>query len=56
MRLSSNSPCIDAGDETPLPADAFDLDGDTVTAEPLSRDLSNLPRVFDDPLSDVPGS
>ncbi len=45
LRLSSGSPCIDTGDDSALPADAADLDGDGDTTEPLPLDLDGNPRV-----------
>jgi len=49
LRLSWGSPCIDAGDNTAVPADVADLDGDGDTAEPTPLDLNWLPRFVDDP-------
>ena len=49
LQLGAGSPCIDAGDNTAVPADMSDLDGDGDVAEPLPLDLGNLPRFFDDP-------
>jgi hypothetical protein len=46
-RLSSASPCIDAGDTSVLPADVLDLDGDFVTSEPVPFDLDFNPRRID---------
>jgi hypothetical protein len=46
-RLGPGSPCIDAADETLLPADVADLDGDGNTSEPLPLDLDGTPRVQD---------
>lgn len=46
------SPCVDAGDNTAVPADALDLDGDANTTEPLPFDLLIVPgrtRFYDDP-------
>jgi predicted outer membrane repeat protein len=47
-RLSPFSPAIDAGDNSALPADAFDLDGDANTAERISLDVYGNPRRADD--------
>jgi hypothetical protein len=44
-RLRANSPCIDTGDSSLLPADAFDLDEDGDTKEPLPIDLDGMLRV-----------
>jgi hypothetical protein len=49
LRLLPGSPCIDAGDNTAVPADEFDLDADGDTAEPIPFDLAGLPRFLDDP-------
>ncbi|MEE9212233.1 MAG: right-handed parallel beta-helix repeat-containing protein [Phycisphaeraceae bacterium] len=49
LRLSSGSPCIDAADNTAVPADSPDLDGDGDTEEPIPSDLDNTPRFVDDP-------
>jgi hypothetical protein len=48
-RLSAGSPCIDAGDNTAVPADVLDLDGDGDTDEPIPFDLDGNPRFVDDP-------
>jgi len=45
--LASASPCIDTGDNSLLPADVADLDGDFGTDEPLPLDLAGNPRVVD---------
>jgi hypothetical protein len=45
-RLMSDSSCIDKGDETRLPADTLDLDGDGDTREALPVDLNGAPRVL----------
>ena len=45
LRLRPGSPCIDAGDNTRLPADAFDLDGDGDSSEPIPLDLAGGPRL-----------
>lgn len=47
--LKPNSPCIDAGNNAHVAADAFDLDGDGDTTEPIPFDLRGLPRFIDDP-------
>ena len=50
LRLLAGSPCIDAADNTRLPADLADLDGDGVTAaEVTALDHQGLPRLLDDP-------
>ena len=48
LRLSSGSPCIDAGDNTAVPADTADLDGDGDTGEPTPNDLDGNPRFIND--------
>ena len=48
-RLRPSSPCIDAGDNTAVPPDTLDLDGDGDTAEPLPFDLDANPRFLDAP-------
>jgi len=47
-RLTAASPCIDAGNNTAVPADTADLDGDGDTTEPIPVDLDHNPRFFDD--------
>lgn len=49
--LTSHSPCIDAGDNAAVGPDAFDLDGDGDTLEPLPVDLLGQARFVDDPLT-----
>ena len=49
LRLAPGSPCIDAGDNSALPADEFDLDGEGNTSEPLPIDLDGAPRRVNDP-------
>ena len=46
LRLSSQSPCIDAGDGSELPADVFDLDGDGDTTEAIPHDQDGNPRLL----------
>ncbi len=45
LTLMSGSPAIDAGDNTALPSDAFDLDDDADTAEAIPFDLAGNGRV-----------
>jgi hypothetical protein len=45
LRIQLNSPALDAGDNTALPDDLFDLDGDGVTSELLSLDVALRPRI-----------
>ncbi len=47
LRLSFGSPCVGAGSNAALPPDAFDLDGDGNTVEPVPLDLAGVPRVQD---------
>lgn len=51
LRLQRGSPCVDAGDNAAVPADAFDLDGDGDTAEPTPLDFAGRPRFVNDPLA-----
>ncbi|UCC30074.1 MAG: hypothetical protein JSU86_17985 [Phycisphaerales bacterium] len=51
LSLTPRSPCLDVGDNTAVPADVYDLDGDGDTSEPLPIDLAGLDRFFDDPCS-----
>ncbi len=50
LHVMAGSPTVDAGSNPALPADAYDLDADANTAEPLPRDLDLLPRRLDDPV------
>jgi len=45
--LLPGSPCIDVGDNTAVPADTADLDGDGNTTEPIPFDLDGNPRIVD---------
>ena len=49
FRPLPGSPVIDAGNTTLLPADAYDLDGDGDTTEPIPFDAAGLARAVDDP-------
>ena len=49
LRLSADSNCIDAGDNTAVPPDTADLDGDVDTAERTPLDLDGQDRFIDDP-------
>ncbi len=49
LRVGSGSPCIDAADNTAVPSDAVDLDGDGNAAERTPLDLGGNPRFNDDP-------
>ncbi len=55
-RLSDGSPCIDAGDNTEVPPDEFDLDEDGDTDEALPFDLDGNPRFVDDPATKDTGN
>jgi hypothetical protein len=48
-QLSAGSPCIDAGNNTAVPADVADLDDDGDTAERTPLDLEYGARFLDDP-------
>lgn len=45
LRLSIDSPCINAGDNSALPADTLDLDGDGDANEPIPFDIDGKPRI-----------
>jgi hypothetical protein len=47
LRLLSNSPCIDKGNNASVPADTADLDGDANTTEQIPLDLDLRPRFAD---------
>lgn len=46
LLLTAGSPCVDAGDNSALPADGDDLDGDGNTTEPTPLDFRGGPRIF----------
>jgi hypothetical protein len=48
IQLSYISPCIDAGDNTAVPADSTDIDGDGNVTEPTPLDLNGNPRFYND--------
>ncbi|MCH8149259.1 MAG: hypothetical protein IH987_14960 [Planctomycetes bacterium] len=56
LRLQAGSPCIDAADNTAVPPDQFDLDGDLDMNEPLPIDLDGSPRFSDDPATPDTGN
>jgi hypothetical protein len=56
LRLGIASPAIDAADNTAVPPDAGDLDGDGDTTEPIPFDLDGNPRFVDDPGVDDTGN
>ena len=56
LRLLTGSPCIDAGDNTAVHPDRFDLDGDLNTIEPTPLDLNGFPRFIDDQCTTDTGS
>lgn len=51
FRLRPGSACIDAADNTAVPADIMDLDGDGNFVESLPYDLAGAERFVDDPLT-----
>lgn len=48
LRLNPNSPCLNAGDESALPADISDLDGDRDTDEQIPFDIEGKSRISGD--------
>ncbi len=46
-RLRTDSPCTDSGDNTSVPADSLDVDGDGVVLEYTPWDLDAGPRIVD---------
>ncbi len=53
LGLSTESPCIDAADNTAVPADVADLDGDGDSSEALPLDVGANPRFVDGPRVDT---
>jgi len=53
LRLADGSPAIDAADNSAVPADTCDLDGDGNTTEPLPYDLDGTDRLQDHITSDT---
>ena len=51
LRLMPGSPAVDAGDNTAVQPDEFDLDADGDTEEPTPLDLGGEPRFVDDPMT-----
>lgn len=56
LRLTPGSPCADAGDNSAICIDVFDLDGDGDTAEQVPFDLFGNSRVADDPVATDTGN
>jgi len=55
FRIGPGSPCIDAGDNTAVPPDTFDLDEDGDIEEPIPFDFDGNPRFVDDPYTQDTG-
>lgn len=56
FRLQMTSPGVDAGDNTAVPADTTDLDGDGDTSAAIAIDLATLPRRTDVPFTTDSGN
>jgi hypothetical protein len=56
LHFLPGSPCIDASDNTAVPADTADLDGDGNTTEPTPWDFDGHKRFIDDPCTDDSGN
>jgi len=46
LRLKPGSPCINAGDNSAIPVDEFDLDDDGDSNEPTPFDIDGKPRIL----------
>lgn len=55
LKLQFSSPAIDAGDNTFVPMDIWDLDGDGITTEAIPFDLAGGERHLDDETKDDEG-
>lgn len=55
LRPAPGSPAIDAGNNSALPPDMFDLDGDGDSSEPWPHDFRGLARRVDDPTAEDVG-
>jgi len=53
LRLKLDSPCIDAADNSSVPADTADLDKDGNSVEPIPFDLGGFPRFSDGDCNDT---
>ena len=56
LRLQSGSPAIDSGNDTLLPADTLDVDGDLDLVEVLPTDRAGNPREVNDPFAPDSGA
>jgi len=56
LRLGAGSPCADAGDNTSIPPDRADVDGDGNLLEPVPLDLDRTLRRKDDPAAPNTGN
>jgi hypothetical protein len=52
LSLAAGSPAVDAGNNSAVPADASDMDGDGNAGETLPQDMAGRPRFVDTPLAD----
>lgn len=56
LRLRPGSPCIDSADNSAVPRDSLDLNGDGDDDEPTPHDADGLPRFVDDEVTADTGS